>query len=110
MPHRLMFLRIGNDAHLRLAGVTHALSLSLVTSANIVFTLVASGGFIPVPGQTFPSSMTLANSEQALWIGPLLNSLALTADAYYQARVTLDSGQGNRAFWLLPFQAVNREE
>lgn len=110
MSHKLLFAAIGNDLNLCFADVTHTLSRTLVTSANITFTLVVSGTMTTVSGQAWPSSMTLVNAETALWCGPLVNSLMFTQDGHYQARVTIDAGAGKVGFWRLPIKAVVRED
>lgn len=110
MSHRTLFAMIGNDANLRGAHLTHILSNTLVTTATITFTVVVSGTANQVSGQTWPSSMSLINSETALWVGPLINSLGFAESGHYQALVTVDAGIGMKGFWRLPIKAIVRDE
>jgi hypothetical protein len=109
MAHRTILLDIGNDQNLRLADLRHVLSGTLITSANIIFSIVLSGSVTGVSGQSWPSSMTLVNTETALWVGPLLSSLALTEGGAYEARITANAGTGVLGFWRLPIKAIVRD-
>jgi len=104
-----MFIEIGNDSNLRLAELRHVLSGTLITSADIQFTIVLSGGNWQVTGQSWPSSMTLVNTETALWVGPLVNSMVLAEGEHYEARITANAGTGVLGFWRLPIRAIVRE-
>lgn len=107
--HKQLFAFIGNDSNIHFQHVHHSLSLTLVRSATVAFTLVESGTLTQVTGQTWPSSMTLTNSETAHWIGPLVNSLVLAQSQFYQANVTFDIPGGIRQSWRVPIQAIYRE-
>lgn len=104
-----MFLRMGTDNALHLLDVRNTVSNQLLRGATIESTLVLSGTSTQVSGQTWPTSLTLINSESAHYVSTLVDSLMLTESEYYQAETVIDNGAGEKATLKLPVQAIWEE-
>lgn len=105
----MAFVLISNDNNVELHRLRDTLSNQLLNAAAVDFTLVLSGQSTGVSGQTWPSSMTMVNSDRGQWHGVVVNSVSLTNLERYQCLITVTHG-GKIGNWKLPAQAVFREK
>ncbi len=103
------FVFISNDNNVELHRLRDTLSNQLINTAAVDFTLVLSGQSTGVSGQSWPSSMTVVNSDRGQWHGVVVNSVSLISQERYQCLITVTHA-GKIGNWKLPVQAIVREE
>lgn len=103
------FVYLRNDNNVELHALRDTLSNQLLNSATVEFTLVLSGQSTGVSGQTWPSSMTMVNSDRGQWHGVIVNSVSLTDQERYQCRITV-THSGKVGNWKLPAQGIERDQ
>lgn len=102
-------LYVGNDNILEVDELKNAASAAFLNSATVTVTLEDSTG-TEVTGDTWPKSLTYVTSSDGKYRATMLDTLSLTADALYTAKITADGGSGLLAYWERPLYARSRTD
>jgi len=88
----------GNDMVLELSDLTNETTGANVNDASVTVTLVDSAG-IAVAGDTFPKTMTYVTGSDGLYRTTLLDTMTLTENAKYKAKISANAGDGKQGYW-----------
>lgn len=88
----------GNDHVLELADLTNEVTGAPINNATVTVSLVDSAG-VAVTGDTFPKTMSYVTSSDGLYRTTLLDTLNLTRNARYVAKISANGGGGLQGYW-----------
>lgn len=96
----IQLLYVGNDTVLELERLKNDLTGEYVNEATVSVTLVEHDGVV-VAGDTWPKAMPYVPGSEGAYRTILSAGLALVANRKYEARITVDAGNGLRAAWTV---------
>jgi hypothetical protein len=101
---------VSNDNLLKVNGLRNALAAAGVylETATVTVTLVDEQG-AAVSGETWPLSLAFVAGSDGNYRATLKDTLSITADKKYKAKITADGGVGLRAYWEIPVLTKIRE-
>lgn len=94
----VLTLYVGNDMILEVEGLTDEATGDFVNDADITATLYTQAG-AEVAGQVWPVAMTYVADTAGIYRATLADTLSLTPNQRYRARVVADAGPGRRSQW-----------
>ena len=103
----VLTLYVGNDMILEVEGLTDEATGDFVNDADVTATLYTTAG-APVPGQTWPVPLPHLADSNGIYRATLADTLALTPNQRYRARVVADGGPGRRSQWDIDVLAKTR--
>jgi hypothetical protein len=104
----VLTLYVGNDMILEVEGLTDEASGEFVNDADVTATLYTLTG-APVPGQVWPIAMPHLADSNGIYRATMADSLDLTPNQRYRARLIADGGPGRRSQWDIDVVAKIRK-
>ncbi len=97
----MQVLYISSDNLLRVDEVKNVATDAYITSATVEVTLYEEDGTTEVSGETWPVSCSYLSGTNARYHGTLPDSLSLSENTRYIAKVTINGGSGLfRTLWV----------
>ena len=88
----------GNDMLLELTDLTNNETGSHVNTATVTVTLTNDAD-TSVAGDTWPKTMDYVAGSDGVYRTTLLDTLTLTRDARYLAKISANAGEGLQGYW-----------
>lgn len=103
----VLTLYVGNDMILEVEGLTDEATGDVVNSADVTATLYTLAGS-EVAGQVWPVALPYVADTNGIYRATMADSLSLTPNQRYRARVVADGGPGRRGQWDIDVLAKTR--
>lgn len=88
----------GNDTVLELSDLTNETTGDNINDATVTITLTDSDG-VSVSGDVWPKIMTHVTNSNGVYRVTLLDTLVLTNNARYIAKISANGGAGLQGYW-----------
>jgi len=98
---------IDSDNLVTLDALYDSAAAAYVNDATVTVTLTDRAGN-EVSGETWPVTLSYVSGSDGKYRGTLTDSLSLSANKRYTAKVTADGGAGKKMVWYVEAFAVRR--
>ena len=104
---RAKAIYLSNDHLLELRGLKNIATDAYIDDATVTATLVDEEG-VEVAGQGWPLTLSYVSGSDGIYRGTLTDSLSLTEDLEYTAKITASGGSDLAGYWEIPLRAAIR--
>lgn len=106
MTHQIIYDK--NDNILECNGLKNGIDSAFQNSSTVTVTLVDKNN-VNVVGDTWPKTLAYVAASDGIYRATILDTLTLTANENYVAKVTANAGAGLLAYWETPVVVKTRK-